>query len=42
MSINSNIADFLFKKNLGIVTSQPGVSYKDESSGNAKTKLFSS
>jgi len=42
MSINSNIADFLFKKNLGIVDSQPGVSYKDESSGNAKTKLFSS
>jgi hypothetical protein len=42
MSINSNIADFLFKKNLGIVTSQPGVSYNDESSGNAKTKLFSS
>ena len=42
LSSNTNIADFLFKKNLGIVDSQPGVSYKDESSGNAKTKLFSS
>jgi hypothetical protein len=42
LSTNNNIADFLFKKNLGIVDSQPGASYSIESSGNAKTKLFSS